>query len=146
MSKGVCKGCGKEREIQNKTKCWCSECVYRRSHGGKSPLEVQIEKQKIKQSQQNNTTKKKSTFSRVIKVTGEREMFLEIWEEREHFCTNPDCRKFLGHEPKTYFFSHIKPKSTHPELRLEKSNIRLLCFDCHFAVDHQGKKIRDEEK
>ena len=65
------------------------------------------------------------------KATGEAEVFREIWEEREHFCENLDCGVFLGDEARAGYFSHNKPKSTHPELRLDKTNIDLLCLKCH---------------
>lgn len=68
------------------------------------------------------------------KATGEREMFLEIWDERPHICTNPKCKKPLG-EPKVHYFAHIKPKGKYPELRLVKSNVRLLCMECHHELD-----------
>lgn len=72
------------------------------------------------------------------KQTGEREVFLAIWAIRPHICTN--CWDKLGDEPLAHFFSHIKPKSTHPHLRLVPSNIQLLCFDCHYAHDFIGKE------
>ena len=70
------------------------------------------------------------------KKTGEKKVFLEIWEEREHICTN--CKEHLGSQPIVNYFAHIKPKSTHPELRLEKDNIQLMCMACHYAFDFQG--------
>lgn len=136
--KGICKGCNEEKYIQNKTLTLCKDCVYKRNHGGKTFQEVQQEKEKGKIR---IPTKIKN---RKVKVTGEREMFLEIWAERPHYCTNPECLTYLGSEPKASFFAHKKSKSTHPELRLDKTNIRLLCFDCHFAMDHQGREIKDE--
>lgn len=74
----------------------------------------------------------------MVKVTGEKDLFFEIWHERDHICEN--CKRYLGEEAKTFYFSHIKPKSTHSELRLVKSNIQLLCRDCHYAFDFQGKE------
>jgi len=74
--------------------------------------------------------------------TGERDMFLEIWDEREHYCDN--CRMYLGSVPKAHYFAHIKPKSTHPKLRLDKNNIKLLCYDCHYALDMRGNKAFKE--
>lgn len=71
------------------------------------------------------------------KATGEKKVFLEIWDEREHVCTN--CNRHLGSEPRATYFAHIKPKSIYPSLRLDKANIRLLCFECHYAYDHQSK-------
>lgn len=78
------------------------------------------------------------------KSTGEKELFFEIWNERIHICSN--CKIHLGNEAKTFHFSHIKPKSTHPELRLNKNNIQLLCYDCHYAHDFQGKEKFAERK
>lgn len=67
------------------------------------------------------------------RATGERALFLEIWAERVHQCVN--CGVWLGNEPRTHYFSHIKSKGAYPELRLQKSNIRLLCLTCHQAYD-----------
>lgn len=77
-------------------------------------------------------------MNKVKKKTGERELFIEIWNERYHICTN--CGINLGNEPKVGFFSHIKPKSIYPELRLDKNNIQLLCLTCHTAYDHGSKE------
>lgn len=71
------------------------------------------------------------------KPTGERELFMAIWAIQPHSCTN--CKVYLGEEPKTFFFAHIKGKGANPELRLQPSNIRLLCFECHRIYD-QGTK------
>jgi 5-methylcytosine-specific restriction endonuclease McrA len=70
------------------------------------------------------------------KPTGERDMFIEIWDSRPHICTN--CGDPLGNEPKVHFFSHIKPKGKYPELRLKKSNIKILCIECHRNLDFGG--------
>lgn len=69
-------------------------------------------------------------------ATGEARMFGFIWQKRKHICEN--CKEALSEEPLVNYFSHIKPKSTHPELRLVESNIQLLCCDCHDAYDKQG--------
>jgi len=71
-------------------------------------------------------------------------MFLEIWTEREHICTN--CQCYLGDEPMAHFFAHILAKGKFPELRLVKTNIMLLCLDCHFAYDHGTKEQYNKRK
>lgn len=64
------------------------------------------------------------------KKTGEWELFLELWSEKpKHFCQN--CNKDLGKRPSPAFFSHIIPKGKAPELRLDKNNIKIICFPCH---------------
>lgn len=151
FEKGICSGCNKERYIQNKKKNLCNECVYKLNHGGKSKQEVQYEK--IRDNNFNRSSSwfrydsnvnlekrtKTNGFNKSrIKKTGEKQLFEEIWAERPHICTN--CEKSLGDEPKVYFFAHIKSKGSSSKLRLDKKNIRLLCWDCHYAHDHQGKE------
>lgn len=69
--------------------------------------------------------------------SGERDLFLIIWGERPHYCTN--CCAYLGDEPRAQYFAHIIPKSRGEQYRLDKDNIRLLCFTCHRLYD-QGTR------
>lgn len=78
---------------------------------------------------------RRSPIKRKRKATGEKDLFLEIWNERPHICSNKNCQKYLGEEPLAYYFAHIKSKGAYPELRLEKSNLALLCWRCHQAFD-----------
>lgn len=80
---------------------------------------------------------KKKPVKKFKKPTGEASLFKQIWEEREHICIN--CKVYLGDEPIVHYFSHRKGKGANPELRLDKDNIDLLCRDCHYARDFQGK-------
>lgn len=141
-----CIQCGKNRPVNSKG--ICQECIFKINHNGKSQQEVYSERQRAKQG-----SKPKSYSSikyKPKKATGERDLFLEIWEERPHFCQNPKCPNknceqgtFLGDEPLVYFFSHIKSKGAFPELRLVKTNIEILCGDCHHQEDF-GTKIKRE--
>ena len=112
--KKICIECGNEDYIFSKKRC--KRCA------SKTFKQIQPKRMKIKPR----------------KPTGERDLFLMIWELRPHVCTH--CETPLGHEAKAGYFAHIKPKSTHPELRLDENNIRLLCLECHHAYDMQGKK------
>jgi len=76
--------------------------------------------------------------------TGEAELFRAIWGERPHICTN--CKVPLGEEAKVFFFSHIKGKGAHPELRLDKENIQLLCWQCHTEYDHGSREKYENRK
>lgn len=67
-----------------------------------------------------------------------RALFLEIWQERPHYCTQ--CNKYLGEEPQAIFFSHIKSRGAHPELKMDKDNIRLLCSSCHKLEDFNERE------
>ena len=60
----------------------------------------------------------------------QKELFLEIWNERPHICRK--CWKYIQ-EPKSHNFEHIKPKWLYPELKFDKSNIEILCFNCHYT-------------
>lgn len=70
------------------------------------------------------------------KKTGERDLFLEIWQERPHVCNR--CGEKL-HEFSTSLFHHIRPKGRYPELRLDKDNIELICFYCHYKEHNFAK-------
>lgn len=128
----ICSQCNKLTFIQNRKKVLCGDCVFKNNHGGKSQIEVYRERE--------FNRKKKQVF----KKTGERDLFLEIWEERPHICTN--CKEELGREPRTYMFSHIKSKGSDSSKRLSKDNIELLCFDCHFAYEFQGSNTFNKRK
>lgn len=106
--------------IQNRTKWLCSECVFKLNHQGKTRVQVYKERSKPKQR----------------KKTGERDLFLEIWAERAHYCVK--CGKFLGHTPRPEFFSHIHSKGSRPDLRLAKENIELNCRECHYIHEFVG--------
>ncbi len=64
------------------------------------------------------------------KKTGELELFKEIWSEKKKwFCQN--CDKPLGSQMSVGFMSHIIPKGKAPELRLDRNNIKVICYPCH---------------
>lgn len=88
--------------------------------------------------------KEKKGLNRNRKSTGEKEVFMEIWNERPHICEH--CNAPLQNPPLASYFSHNKPKSTHPELRLEKTNINLHCEDCHYVRDNGTEKEYNKRK
>lgn len=53
-----------------------------------------------------------------------KEMYLEIWNERPHKC---ELCGYPIREPIAHVFAHIKSKGARPDMKHEKSNIRLLC-------------------
>lgn len=129
-----CSQCNKSHWIQNKTKHLCGDCVYENNHDGKSRFEVLREKQALKPYKV-STIKRKPLKTKLRKPTGEGKLFLEIWEEREHICSNPKCKVDLGEEPLVYFFSHDKSKGADASQRLNKEQISLLCWPCHFEKE-----------
>lgn len=70
---------------------------------------------------------------RIQQGWGEWPLFLLIWEEREHNCEC--CGKRL-YTPRPHNFDHLKPKSGWEEYRLDKTNIKITCFPCHYMKTH----------
>ena len=114
--KGVCRRCGRETVIVNRTHCLCDSCNYRRLHNGLSRLEYKL------------AVKRPSSQTR-RKCTGEAELFKEIWAERAHICSHRGRQ--LPSPMRVGYFSHIHSKGARPDLRLCKDNIELLCLECH---------------
>ena len=110
--KGICTDCGREDYIVKKLplsgKKLCSSCNSVRLEEGKA--------------------KPKKVMSK-RKVTGERQLHIELWAERPHVCEC--CNGYLGNTPDPHFFSHVLPKSTHSRYRLDKENITFMCRECH---------------
>ncbi len=114
--KGVCRKCGRETVIVNKTHCLCDSCNYKRLHNGLSRFEY-------------NLAARKTIHQARRKSTGEAQLFKEIWMERPHICSH--CGRQLSSPMRAGYFSHIHSKGARPDLRLCKDNIELLCLECH---------------
>jgi len=130
MKQGTCKVCGEIKWINN-TRGVCPSCVYKRNHGGLTELEY--------------SKRKRSMVLKDKKPTGELDMFIKIWEERPHVCV--ECGKRLGDKLNVSYFSHRRSKGAYPELRLVKSNIDILCTECHHEWDFGDRtkmKIYDQ--
>jgi hypothetical protein len=68
--------------------------------------------------------------------TGERELFAQVWAERPHVCES--CGIAIR-EPRIHNFDHIETKGRRKDLRLDPSNIRIVCFACHHERHNGGK-------
>lgn len=109
-----------------------NEKADRFSYSGEPEKKIESPAQENKKVQHRRQRIKKNTpIRKNRKATGEKLVFLEIWEEREHKCSC--CGRGLGEEPKPIFFSHLLAKGTYPSLRLSKRNIWLKCEECHHA-------------
>ena len=132
FSKGICNACGKDGMFAKPSLKLCPVCNQKRLNNLKTNDEGQ---------RRGVIATRKPLVRKVQKrrrITGEGVMFLAIWRTRPHVCVN--CKVRLDEEAKAGYFAHIKPKSTHPELRLDMNNVMLLCYDCHYAFDHGGKE------
>lgn len=100
-----------------------------------SSLEKTCSKDCEMQYRKDNPVKKKTYKTKTYKrkPTGEKAMFLDLWDNLMHNCSN--CYVHLGEEPKAQFFSHIITKGKRPDLRLKPANIMLECLECHQIWD-----------
>lgn len=74
----------------------------------------------------------KRSIQKELKLT-DFEFYMKIWNSRPHYCSNPSCNVFLGHEFRSYFMDHILEKGSvlYKHLRHEPDNICILCIQCH---------------
>lgn len=122
----------------------CDECNYLKKQAAKSgaAAKKELPEKLIKKienyGQIQKARKKKSKPGKIgkyaKKATGEREMFIEIWQESasksEIRCESCEIR-LPQDEPKVGYFSHILPKSIYGRFRLKKENIAIMCLQCH---------------
>lgn len=119
-----CKHCKARWEYWEQLVFWvysfCSkECIQSYQKETKKPITQRKAINKI-------SLKKKQ---RIKEWWSEVELFKEIWNERKRECEN--CKRELT-QARVHNFDHIIPKSRWEEFRLDKSNIKLICFKCHF--------------
>lgn len=65
----------------------------------------------------------------------------QILTERAHECEQ--CKRYIA-EPRYHNFDHIKGRRT-KELLLDKNNIRILCYECHYQKTNPGNKVNNTE-
>lgn len=112
--------------MNDNTKC-CSACGRYYTTGGNSHFKLC----RFCNHKRLNEGKLKTPIRRKYKPTGELMLFKKIYESRPHFCEW--CNKPInGFSIMNYH--HIKPKSTHPELRLDENNIVKICDKCHIKT------------
>lgn len=153
--KALCYCHNQERWILNK-KGECSETIRQRRRensikSGKQNdigfIEHKVSKNFIPAFKKNKASPpKRKPIQRNRKPSGEGQVFAAIWKEAtEAACPEVPrcsiCSASLGHEARSYFFSHVLAKSTSPMFRLWKINIWLCCFSCHTTWD-QGDRSK----
>jgi hypothetical protein len=86
--------------------------------------------------------KHKSLNKKKIKPTGELAFFQSIWQESDtHNCfiCSDNLDKYIDTPFFVNCFSHNLSKGSHPEHRLNKENITLLCPSCHNLYHYRAK-------
>ncbi len=76
-------------------------------------------------------------------------LYREIWNERPHVC---EICGYPIKDPIAHVFAHIKSKGARPDLKYEKSNVRLLCSTwirndgktgCHELEHSNPQKLKE---
>lgn len=80
----------------------------------------------------------------MAKKSNYKKLYKEIWEERQvsGFCICEECGKGI-YEPKVHNFAHVKSKGAYPELKYDKTNIKIKCYKCH-AQERCSGTVYDE--
>jgi hypothetical protein len=86
----------------------------------------------------NKVSRSAPTRKPTSKPSGEGALFQALWNVRPHksFITGES----LGDEAKTWFFAHVLPKSTYPEMRLYDKNIVFLTLEQHEIWDRTDRE------
>ena len=128
MQTRKCKSCNKRNSIEETLFKWVysfcnSFCYnnYQKENKSSPKVKNTIRKVSLKKQQ------------RIKEWWSEKDLFLEIWNERKRECEI--CWKYLQ-EAKAHNFDHIIPKSRWEKYRLDKDNIKIVCFFCHFIKTH----------
>lgn len=137
LGKGICVECGKERPFGKPSLKLCIYCNKKRLEKRKQiqGKEKQPKIQKMLDSGQIKRANKTKPPKR--KNTGEKELFLQIWEERPH--VSEISGKSLGNEPKAIYFFHILGKGAYPAYKLNPDNIILTTEQEHIDWHSMGK-------
>lgn len=127
-SKGLCKKCLNERLIVVKAGLCqkCNEQLKRLKKFNKESCNQFLNSDTDKQ--QSFVELKKRFAPKKRKITGELELFQEIWNTRAHICevTGELIRRFDIRS-----FSHILSKGSEPAARLDPDNIKLVLPEIH---------------
>lgn len=78
---------------------------------------------------------KRTAFKSKRKASGQAAVFREIWKVRPHRCEV--CGIGIA-EPTASNFSHILPKGTYPDYKLDPRNIVVKCKPCHDLWHQHG--------
>lgn len=89
----------------------------------------------MKYSKLDSIGKKKAKKKKIKKTNPglQKQMFIEIWQEREHYSELSG--EFLGDEMNAWFFAHVLSKGSYPHLKLVKENIMLATQEEHWQLD-----------
>ena len=145
---GLCIECNQDKWIHNSRRI-CPDCVFRKSHDGKSKSEVNFERQKMRQKEKHkqiykpkrkplksSKNRQKAIEKRKAVLAKDREMYFYWFSNKEQVCEEcgqvlPDVFEEDGSIVCIARYSHILTKGAYPEFRYHKLNCNILCPHCH---------------
>lgn len=91
---------------------------------------------------------KKSTIKQSNKNSGQKELFDQIWKQREHksWLTGKSLDKFEGTDFYPNLFAHLLSKLNYKKWKLKPDNIILLTPEEHRLLDQGTEEQRQEYK
>lgn len=143
-----CSKCDKNKPIVNRSKWLCDDCNYLRLHNGVSRAQVYQDRAKTRVEQKVPKLNKISTRQKYVnqqtvkeKEIKEKlsalklEIEIEAQQDNHYYCWG------CGKGEKGLDKSHILSVKQRKDLELEKTNINLLCRDCH--MKWEGGDIKE---
>jgi len=156
-----CKACGIDfRSLKKKTYCKqhegkyfkgkkiekpictvCGEEYEQPTYNKRKTCSVECKSKALTESQKGDKSHRwqggKTSEAMIIRNSKEyKDWRTSVFERDDYIC------QFCGVRGGKLNADHIKPFSTHPDLRLDIDNGRTLCFECHLKTDTWGVKAR----
>ena len=143
----ICKQCNLEKQIQNKTRTLCADCVYKNNHDGKSKQEVYSSKASLKPIKSyvfkrstpiKQQTKKEGSIKKELSIV-KNKIRQDALQNDEYYCKGCGVTGALD-------CSHILSVGQFKELELDEENINLFCRTCHMNweandIEKMGKLL-----
>jgi hypothetical protein len=153
--KDICRGCGKDKFIVNKTHMLCLDCNHFRLHKktrfetAKEKFDSSLPKLKIKPLKQRKWVVKSTTKTKEKRqetLCKDRETYFKVFKNKPHNCEECDMplpevfEDENGDIVMIAQYSHILGKQAWPEFRHNPENFNRLCMGCHDKWDHGDKR------
>lgn len=155
----ICKGCGVLTHIQNKFHHLCGDCVFKKTHGGRTKNEVYKERNENKQRDKQpkpkvgievdkrtlvETLKKTFSIKKISNKKAERDRQMHKTYKKIDSTRDPICEG-CGRGDLALSHSHILSQATRPDLAAEEDNIRLHCFGAYYSCHEKWERgVPDE--
>lgn len=142
--KKICKLCLKEKYLFSKGRC--QKCTALDNINNKSNEVDTINKHKVCKVSKSPKFPLNDNLNIKEKDTSQYDMFLEIWNQREHI-SEISGKALVGPEHKMFIwqFEHILGKGAYPKFKLYKKNIILMTWQEHFDITNNSIDKLDKD-